>query len=388
MTIAASPAARVALLAVAAVLLWRILQVNAVTYGETNRPEQRIPAEGSGRKAALLAELGANPSSAGVLVHLGLEHERDGDAAAAARAFAAALRVAPIDRAALQAAAMLDVREGRIAPAVGRLDRLLTYYGETRTWIFPLLLQWLPAPEARAALEALAREPSTWMSAFLTQACGKADAGLAGQVLARRVAAGFAGKAEVRCGIEALHRAGQWATAYQLWLNTLPPERLADVGFVFNGGFEHAPSGVGFDWAWDERSPAHVVDFPVGSAGAGQRALRVGWTGKRVSGPAIRQYLALQPGRYELSGLARLDGLQSVRGVQWSVRCADGARATLGTSARFLGSSEWQRFAFPVEVPAGCAGQLLQLEPVGLNEGTTYVSGRAGFDELRLARAN
>jgi hypothetical protein len=377
---------RATLLGVGLILLWRILSVNAVTYGEGNTPAVRLPPEGEGRARALQAELAANPASASVLVQLGAERERAGDRAAAAHAFATALRLAPIDRAALRAAAALDVREGRMGDAVRRVDRLLTYYGDTREWAFPVLLQWLAVPQARAALEALSREPSSWMGAFLTHACGRVDPLVPATLLARRIGAGLAGRDEVRCGIDSLRGAGHWEAAYQLWLNTLPRERLAEVGYVFNGGFEHAPSGLGFDWVVDERSPAHSADFPMGSAAAGQRALRVGWTGKRIAGPAILQRLALQPGRYELSGLVRLDQLQSVRGVQWALRCAAEPRSSLGASPRFMGSVEWQRFAFQLEVPESCVGQLLQLEPAGLNEGATYVAGRAWFDELRLER--
>ena len=37
---------------------------------------------------------------------------------------------------------------------------------------------------------------------------------------------------------------------------------------------------------------------------------------------------------------------------------------------------------------AGLRAYSLQLEPVGLHEGTTFVSGRAWFDELRIARVD
>ena len=373
---------------VALLLLWRILTVNALTYGEANQPVVRLPAAGPDRVAALQAELAANPASPSLLVALGLEREHAGDAKAAARAFGIALRVAPIDRAALRAAAALEAREGRLAEAVARIDRLLTYYGDTRSTYFPVLVQWLALPPVLDAMQRLAREPSTWMGHFLSHACGRADPLLAGALLSRRIAGGLAAQEEIRCGVEALRKAGHWTAAYQVWLNTLPRDRLADVGHVFNGGFEHSPTGIGFDWSVDQRSLVHSADFPLVSGAVGRRALRVSWTGKRIAGPAIQQYLALPPGRYQVTGQVRLEALQSVRGVQWALRCATGARKVLGTSTRFLGSTEWERFAFPIDVPADCEGQLLALEPVGLQEGTVFVSGRAWFDELRAARAN
>jgi hypothetical protein len=382
--------ARIVLAAVMLLLLWRVLHVNAVVFESANRPVLRIPAEGPARGEALRAAVAANPSEVGALLELGLERERAGDLPAAARAYAAALEIAPIDRGALRVAAALDAREGRLADAVRRLDRLLAYYPGTRDWAFPLLAQWLALPEPRSALEALAAGPTAWMGAFIGFTCARdVDPVLAATLLVRRAAAGRAQPAEVGCVTERLRSAGRWADAYQVWLNTLPRERLADVGFVFNGGFEFAPSGVGFDWIADDRAAGFRVDYPTAGGAEGRRALRVTWSGKRASQPAVRQSLALDPGRYEMSGMARLEGLQSVRGIQWSLRCAGEPRsAPLGASPRFVGSGEWQRFAFGVEVPARCAGQVLQLEPSGLYEGTTYVTGKAWFDGLRLARSN
>ena len=136
-----------------------------------------------------------------------------------------------------------------------------------------------------------------------------------------------------------------------------------------------------------ERETGRVVEFAISKGAAGKRALRVVYNGKRQSAPAIVQYLAVPPGSYEFSGLARVDSLNSVRGLQWAVRCGAKDRSPLlAASERFLGSSEWRRFAFEVVIPRDCAGQVLQLEPVGLNEGTTYLAGTAWFDDLRLKR--
>ena len=77
-----------------------------------------------------------------------------------------------------------------------------------------------------------------------------------------------------------------------------------------------------------------------------------------------------------------------MRGIQWTLRCIDERRSVLGASPRFLGSGDWEPFAFEVDAPARCPGQVLQLEPVGLNEGTTFVSGKAWFDDLRANRTN
>ena len=133
---------------------------------------------------------------------------------------------------------------------------------------------------------------------------------------------------------------------------------------------------------------AQSVEFAPARGAAGERALSVAYTGKRLEGPALRQFLAVAPGRYELTGKVRLEGLDSVRGIHWVLRCGSDARgAGIASSERFMGAAPWRGFAVPVTIPAGCPGQLLSLEPAGLGEGATFVSGAAWFDDLRLTRA-
>jgi len=380
--------ARAAVVVAVLVIGWRVLHVNAVVYGDTNRPTLKVPEQGAARTDALREAVRSNPAEVAALVEWGQARQSAGELGAARGAYAAALAIAPIDRGVLTAAAALDAAEGRIGEAVGRVDRLVDYYPQTREWAFPLLVQWLPQPHARAALDSLAARRTSWMGSFITFACGRADAVLVGSLVSRRAAAGLAQPQEIGCATDRLRSAGHVEAAYQVWLNTLARDRLADVGHVFNGSFEHAPSGVGFDWIADERSPAHLVEYPITHDVEGRRALRVTWSGKRSTGAPIRQHLAVPAGRYLLSGRSRLEGLQSVQGIQWIVRCAGAASPPLGASQRFVGSGEWQPFSFAVQVPHGCRGQLLQLQPVGLGEATTFVSGKAWFDDLRLARAD
>lgn len=377
---------RAGTVAVGLVLAWRILTVNTMLYDEGGHP--RLPANATD-PATLGALLRANPAEVAALLVLAEQHEGAGDQARASAAYEAAADIAPVDRDTLRSSAAYYLRQGRMAEAAALLDRFTTQFGEyDRT--FPVFLQLAAARDPGWARIA-ARDPP-WMGTFIVTACRKGlDPALLAPLLQQRVASRRAQSVEIDCITEKLRAAGQWEAAYQVWINTLPRERLADLGYVFNGSFEVAPSGVGFDWkvpAGTERELGHALDFVATPGVAGKRALRVTYSGKRQAGPAIQQYLALPPGRYELAGLARVEGLSSVRGLHWLVRCVEkgGSLRTLGNTERFLGSSEWRSFATEVQVPDGCAGQVLQLEPVGLNEGTTYLAGTAWFDDLRLTR--
>jgi hypothetical protein len=377
---------RAGILAIGLLLAWRIIVVNAVLHDDNGRP--RLPADAADA-ASLGAILRANPAEVAALLVLAQQHERAGDLERAAGAYEAALAIAPVDRDVLRYSAAYSLRHGRVAEAAAQLDRIATQFGEyERT--FPVFMQ-LAAARDPGWARIVERDPA-WLGAFILAACRQPlDPALLSPLLQRRVASGRAQAAEVGCVTEKLRAAGQWDAAYLTWINTLPRERLADLGNVYNGGFERPASGVGFDWRvaqGSDRQLGHALDFLPTAGVRGKRALRVTYSGKRQSAPAIEQFLALQPGRYELGGLARMDSLNSVRGLHWVVRCVDagGARRAIGSSERFLGSSEWRSFASEVVVPPGCPGQVLQLEPVGLDEGATYLAGTAWFDDLQLVR--
>jgi hypothetical protein len=368
-------------------LLWRAITVNALLYDDTGRPRLE-GARGESDPAALVAILQRNPAEVAALLAIAEGAERAGAPDLAARAYKAAVGIAPVDRDALALSAQFFLRQGRGSEAVTQLDRLVENYGEYDK-VFPVFAQLLAARDP--AVMAIAARNPTWLGAFVVDACQRGiDSAIVAAMLQIRGAG--ARVEEVDCVTTKLRMAGRWEESYQVWLNSLPPERLKDVGYVFNGSFEFPPSGVGFDWRLargSERELGHSVMLAPSNSGSGQRALRVIYNGKRQAGVAAEQYLAVPPGRYEFSGLARMDKLNSVRGVQWTLKCArtQGEPMPIANSERFLGALEWQLFAFEVVIPEGCTGQVLRLEPVGMNEGAVYLAGTAWFDELRLTRA-
>ncbi len=384
---------RLGIVVVALLLLWRVIHVNAVLYADSGRP--RLPAAssyGASERETLLDLIRENPAQVASLLVLAREYERDSDAKRAARAYELAYHLAPHDREVLGTSAEFQLRNGNVAEGLGLLGSLAESYPETRERIFPVLAEILASRQHAQAWDAVAARGQDWIGPFVLASCSRGvDPAVLVALQLKRIGSGKATPQETECLLERLRAAGHWDEAYQLWLNTLPRARLADVGFVFNGSFEYAPSGMGFDWVATqrpEREAGHTGDVLATMGATGKKALRVAFNGKRQAGIPIAQFLALSPGRYVLSGLGRPEGVKAGRGVQWAVRCVSGDKpgAAIATSERFVGSSEWRRFAFDVAVAPGCAGQVLQLEAVGMDEGPTYLAGTVWFDDLVLRR--
>jgi tetratricopeptide (TPR) repeat protein len=394
---AVTPGRALATLA-ALVIIWRIVEVNVVLYDESGRP--RLPSFATtgilgapDERAALIAAFNDNPAQVAALLLLARDFEEASRPADAERAYEAAFRLAPLDREVLVTASSFFLRRGKVDEALVLMDRLVEQYPETRERAFPVLAEILAAGRHASTWDRIAGRAPSWIGAFIVSSCRK---GVEPEVLLTlfmsRVAISKAQPAETACLVDRLRAAERWEEAYQVWLNTLPRERLANVGSVFNGSFENAPSGVGFDWIptrEPERDVGHSVEVARNSSGAGTHALKVTYNGKRQVGAPIAQYLLLAPGHYEISGLARSDGMRVGRGVQWTVRCVNEGvpGAIVASSERFTGSSEWRRFAFDVDVQASCRGQILQLEPASPSESATYLAGAAWFRDLSATRA-
>jgi hypothetical protein len=391
-----SAAARHTGIVIAALLLaWGVLRVNVVAYDDAGRPRLPDPSrEDAGGDRALLARvLRDNPGQVDALLFLAREHERAGDLNKTRRAYQAAFELAPTDREVLGSASEFFLRQGATAEAMVALDRLVESYPEARERAFPVIAQLLAERREPATWEKISARKPAWTGEFIVSSCRQGvDPAQLVPLLLERIAQGRSTPEEAGCVVDRLRDADRWQDAYQVWLNTLPRERLVEVGNIFNGSFEYASSGVGFDWRPSnsrERDSGHVVEISPAAGATGKRALRVSYNGKRQTGMPIAQYLALVPGKYEMTGLAKPQTITAGRGVQWVLRCVKGGKAgaPLASSERFIGSSDWRRFAFEVAVPADCAGQLLQLEIVGSAEGgAVYLAGTAWFDELVLRR--
>ncbi len=174
--------------------------------------------------------------------------------------------------------------------------------------------------------------------------------------------------------------------AYYSWLQFLPPEQLAQLGLINNGGFEASPSGLPFDWVISQGSGV-TVDIALRPGQAAGRALFLEFGPGRADFRGVSQFLLLAPGTYQLKG--KLMGeIAGRRGLQWLVTCAGKSTVPIGESEMFLGTEQnWTDFEVSFDVPeTDCRAQELRLVLAARSASERLVTGSIWYDELQLTR--
>ena len=271
--------------------------------------------------------------------------------------------------------------------ALRQIDQMLRVEPRTLDPLFPALEYLASEPDARIQFAAMLDRLPAWRTSVLTRLAQRSDnpAAVAGLFEHLRTSANGLTENELRAWLERLFEAREWASAYLFWVSQLPEERRGTVGNVFDGGFERAPSNLGFDWrfspipgAWVERSATDGI--------SGGSALRIAFDHQRVPFNHVSQLLFLPAGHYQLQGRARLESLQSSRGLVWSLTCAEGG-ATFASTPPFSGNRPWRAFDVDFDVPAeNCGAQWLRLQLPARIPAEQYIGGTAWFDDLRILR--
>jgi hypothetical protein len=176
--------------------------------------------------------------------------------------------------------------------------------------------------------------------------------------------------------------------ACNAWLQFLPRAELDTLGLLTHPNFEQDPSGLPFDWQI-ARGHNSVSEFlPLGFEG--ERAFHVSFGIGRVQFPEVSQIVLLAPGKYRLEGKLR-GSIVAKRGLRWQLRCASGARRSLGETEMLLGQSqEWRVFSLEVEIPQAedCHGQTLRLFHDSRSASEEFISGEVWFTGLQLERVS
>jgi tetratricopeptide (TPR) repeat protein len=307
------------------------------------------------------------------------------DHEAALRLYALAAARSPRDLPSLAWLGDRELERGDYRAALARLDRIIRVEPQREHHLQDVFLKMAVTPAAQSALaDALAASPP-WRERTLRRILARRNNSAAVFPLIERLRhqPGGLTDEELSTWIDRLAADGQWGAAYSTWVESLSPEASRQIGNVFNGSFEHEPSQAGFDWRFEGVAGAHASIEQTTQA-AGNLALRVAFSDDRVPFKHVRQLLALPPGRFRLSGRARLENLRTQRGLVWNVTCF-GTKTALGQSEALSGSRDWSLFTVEFEVPAhGCGGQWLTLMVPARIPAEQRIGGVAWFDDLKV----
>ena len=379
---------------VALILVWRIIVTgaNALTAGED--PTASLPAGDAQAAAAFWRKrVAQDPTDYYALLLLGAQLEALGQRTEAADAFGHALRLAPSDRRVLLESAGFYLRSGDMKRGLAVLRRTVDLYPAAGEQVWPIFMATLVSGAHQEFFLQAARDDPKWWEAFFQYACANTtDVRPLQAVFTARADAQQIQPQERACFLGRLQREGRWVEAYQMWLNSLPPEQKRFVGNVFNGGFEYPISGIGFDWIVPAQEGVRVDTHAMEGA-SGKRALRVQFVEKRFGGTPIFQYLMVPPGRYRFEGMGRPEGLETWLGLQWGLYCVAGGKdgPQLARTERFLGSDDWRTWRQELVVPAGCPVQLVRLELANPNRESNTpgnvaarMRGAVVFDDIKV----
>jgi tetratricopeptide (TPR) repeat protein len=177
-----------------------------------------------------------------------------------------------------------------------------------------------------------------------------------------------------------------YGLAYYTWLQFLPPDELRQVGLLFNGGFEVAPSGVPFDWKIVPGSGV-TIDIVSRPDNPGERALLIDFEFGRVDYHSVTELVMLAPGTYQFNGEYK-GALVGPRGLKWRIVCADGTVTNGGESPVVNGTtSNWKAITFTFTIPdKDCVAQYVRLDLDARMASEQLVSGSVLFGKLRISR--
>jgi tetratricopeptide (TPR) repeat protein len=349
---------------------------------------------GEDRQAALdrfARAYAANPTDPYPLVAVAALYFDSGRAEEADALMQLADRLKPVDPRIQQRLALHWDQRGDPATALRHLSKAMSANGRIRRENLPVILRLAEDPALRGLLEPVALDAPMWWPGFFGYAANRATSTEVVRylmALRRQTGADAITAAERAAYQNRLLRDGFAAEAYLAWLNGLEPAAREQLGLVFNGGFELPLGNSGF--AWQARPHKQLTIRPLRTLGtAGSKSLLVRFSSFDDRFAHLGQRLFLQPGRYRLTGVARVDRLETEGGVRWRVQCHGEGNALLGESRVFRGPAPWGDFSIDFDVPArNCDTQDLRLVSAGKHNFELAMDGALWFDALRIQRAD
>jgi hypothetical protein len=343
----------------------------------------------SARESAQRA-LRSSPLNARALMVLGLIAERKGDQKGAETLMRIAVGRTWRNQTADKWLLNREARWGDYAHALVYADALLRMGEQSRTELFPVLASFTVDPRAFQALSTFLATSPPWRPWFLSQLSAR----LSNQTRLVQLYGALNDtekppvKDELRPYLDRLINAENFASAYQTWHATLPPQQQADKGYPFNRNFEFPIDNLPFNWSLQRLRGGEIQVVSLTNSGR-KRALFIEFSSAGVELRLVNQLMLLPSGDYSFSGEVKAAELRTNRGLWWRIFCANSSGNTLTNTELISGTTPWTDFAVKFKVPAAdCEAQWLQLELPARIAAERGIAGQVWYRDLQISPAS
>jgi hypothetical protein len=337
-------------------------------------------------KAQAQAALRQDPLSARPLRILAQLAERNSDPASTATLMLAASKRSLRESQAINWLMQRSLEANDITAALGYADVLLRSRPQVVQYVVPTLARIAEHRKGNGELKRLLASNVPWRPAFLYYLPASiTDARTPLDLLISLRQTPTPPKAiDLMAYIDFLIAKNFHELAYYAWLQFLPAEQLRSVGLLFNGGFEHAPSGLPFDWVIP-KGKGTIVDRVKRTDAENNYALAIDFGIGRVDFKPITQIVLLAPGNYQLTGTYK-GQVSGRRGLVWRITCVESAKPIAETPMLLGPVREWTDFELGFTIMPGCRAQQIRLELDARSSSEQLVSGTMWFDDMKLRR--
>jgi hypothetical protein len=285
------------------------------------------------------------------------------------------------------------LQTGHTAEALKHFRRLLALDDAYAQPVFQLCLRAVDNPQTILHEVIPPGSQSRLKLVFLAVVSGQGDTAFASQVWKQISSEGLACKfADARPYVENLCAAGDMQQAALVWgqleqAGVIPG--LADGGtenLVYNGRFDHAPLGAGFDWRASD-TPHVETDFRDPSAYRGSRCLRVDYAaGRNLESEPVYELVPVAAGQnYRLRAEVRSENITSDSGPRLRVTDPHCPACLNIATETTVGTTPWHELTLDFTVPSHT--QVIRLSVWRARSWTfpMEISGSFWLDDVSIA---
>jgi O-antigen ligase len=197
----------------------------------------------------------------------------------------------------------------------------------------------------------------------------------------------YADGALARDFVRYLFARGDYEQAARSWAGYVGATGYVQSSFVFDGGFELAPSGTEFDWQLGNLDEDHVVvSLDPQVARSGNQSLRIRFGGDNIDYHHTRQVVFVTPGVYTFSAMVRAMGVTTDRGVSFHLYDSATPRNIDLWTPEAIGTTGWTALEKAVTVPRGVSLLTVEIARVKSGQSDSHIAGTLWVDDVTLTR--